>query len=239
MTCALAASPIAWVAIWNPAAAACRPAPDLRIGMELQPARVGLVRIGLLEPRAARAERAVGEELDPDHPQPVAVQPGGRMRHCAQQLGAAAVGHQPDAAAGPPRRRGGTRPSRRRTCSSTPTRGDADSRAGSPAPWPAPGRSAAVGAGMAWSISLRAVSTNRPFSIARRLPRAGVAAVTPAAFIAALLATTAWPSTRSSTTGRPGTTESRSAAVGKRLSGHSSWFQPQPDDPGVAGCAAA
>ena len=46
--------------------------------------------------------------------------------------------------------------------------------------------------------------------------------------IAALLATIACPSTRSSTTGRSLATESRSAAVGKRLSGQSSWFQPWP-----------
>ena len=55
----------------------------LGIGMELQSARVGLVGIGLLQPRAARAERAVGEELDADLAQPVVVQPGGRLRHGA------------------------------------------------------------------------------------------------------------------------------------------------------------
>jgi hypothetical protein len=43
-----------------------------------------------------------------------------------------------------------------------------------------------------------------------------LAAVTPASFIAMLFAQPAWPSTRSSQTGRPGTTASRSAAVGKR-----------------------
>ena len=48
---------------------------NLGVGMELQPARVRLVGVGLLQPRAARAERAVGEELDADRAQPIAVEP--------------------------------------------------------------------------------------------------------------------------------------------------------------------
>ena len=53
----------------------------LGVRMELQAARVRLVRIRLLQPRAARAERAVGEQLDSDRAQTVAVQPVGRLGH--------------------------------------------------------------------------------------------------------------------------------------------------------------
>ena len=95
---------------------------------------------------------------------------------------------------------------------------------------------AASGAGTLALTSSIAASTNKPFSI---VPPEGalVCAVIPAALSAALLATAAWPSTRSSHTGRSPTTASRSAAVGKRLSAHNSWFQPRPDtqpDPGLA-----
>ena len=65
------------------------------------------------------------------------------------------------------------------------------------------------------------------------LPPSGawVAAVIPASCIAALLPTPAWPSTRSSTTGRSLTTASRSAAVGKRLVGPQFLVPAEADDP--------
>ena len=81
-----------------------------------------------------------------------------------------------------------------------------------------------VGGGTFELTSSLAASTNKPVGLplASRsiLPPTGslVAAVMPAAFSAALLTTTAWPSTRSSTTGRSDTAASRSAAVGKRFS---------------------
>ena len=70
----------------------------LCILQELQPARVRLVGVGLLQPGAARAERAVGVELDPAHPQPVAEQPRRRtVRHdCTHVLHAVGVAHDPD-----------------------------------------------------------------------------------------------------------------------------------------------
>ena len=235
ITCALAASPMAWVAIWKPRdAARVGEREHLGIRMELQPARVRLVGIGLLQPRAARAERAVGEQLDPDHAQPVAVQPRRRVR-ARPPAGSmpVSIDHQPDLSrpASPARRIASQ--------SAVEVLIDADarsrrSRAGCPAPWPAPAsisrrrrrRDGLVSIRLPRVVDEQAVRRSR-----RRPPAAWVAAVTPAAFIAALLATTAWPSTRSSTTGRSLTTASRSAAVGKRLSGHSSWFQPKPDDP--------
>ena len=65
------------------------------IGMELQAAGLGLVGIRLFQPRAARAERAVGVEFDADHPQPVAVHPLRRLRLGVQQLKLVGVDHQP------------------------------------------------------------------------------------------------------------------------------------------------
>jgi hypothetical protein len=77
------------------------------------------------------------------------------------------------------------------------------------------------GAGTAFSTSCEAASMKTPlgsrpiFSIFPPLGDCD-AAVTPASFIAALFAQPAWPSTRSSQTGRSATTLSMSAAVGKR-----------------------
>ena len=73
MTCALAASPMAWMASWNRhGGSRVGLLEQLGVGQELQAARVRLVGIGPLQPGAARAERAVGVELDPAQAQPVA-----------------------------------------------------------------------------------------------------------------------------------------------------------------------
>ena len=72
---------MAWIASWiaHSTAAVIGLLEHLRVGQELQAARVGLVVIGRLEPGAARSERAVGVELDPDQVQPVAVKPVARL----------------------------------------------------------------------------------------------------------------------------------------------------------------
>ncbi len=69
-----------------------------------------------------------------------------------------------------------------------------------------------------------------PFASRMILPPAGsgVDFVMPASASVRLLAQPAWPSTRSSQTGRSDTTASSSAAVGKRPSFQFSWFQPRP-----------
>ena len=46
---------------------------NLRVRMKLQSARVRLVGIGLLEPRPARTERAIGKQFDPNRPETIAV----------------------------------------------------------------------------------------------------------------------------------------------------------------------
>ena len=55
---------------------------------------------------------------------------------------------------------------------------------------------------------------------------------------AAELAQPAWPSTRSSQTGRVGKAASRSAAVGKDFSGQSFWSQPRPSSHASSGSSA-
>ena len=57
--------------------------------------------------------------------------------------------------------------------------------------------------------------------------------------MAAVFAQPAWPSTRSSQTGRVGKAASRSAAVGKSCSGQSFWSQPRPSSHAPAGRSAA
>ena len=69
---------------------------QLGVGVPRVPARVRLVGIRLLEPRAARTERSVGEEFGADSAQPVAVEPAGRVGHASQRFGAEKVGHEAD-----------------------------------------------------------------------------------------------------------------------------------------------
>ena len=65
---------------------------------KLRPRVAGAVPVGLLQPGAARAERSVGVELDPDQPEPVAVEPGRRpgAGDGERALDARAVGDDPD-----------------------------------------------------------------------------------------------------------------------------------------------
>ena len=83
------------------------------------------------------------------------------------------------------------------------------------------------------SADLDAVVSDRPVWLERVDGHASVGNS------AALLPTEAWPSTRSSHTGRSATTASRSALVGNRLPGQFSWFQPRPMIQPVPGLAAA
>jgi hypothetical protein len=62
-------------------------------------ARIGLVGVGLLEPRAARPERAVGIEFDPHHLEAVAVKPAGWLRDFLKRAEAIGIDHQSDAQA--------------------------------------------------------------------------------------------------------------------------------------------
>ena len=112
-------------------------AQHLGIRMELQPARFRLVGIRLLQPRAARAERAIGEQFDPDRAQMIAVQPAGRLGHRRDRFRARANSSSAGRSGARPRPRGGTRSSRRPWCSSRRRR-SRHSRAGSPATWRAP-----------------------------------------------------------------------------------------------------
>ena len=94
-------------------------------------------------------------------------------------------------------------------------------------------RSKGLGAGTNLPIKFDAASTNMPlgFPAASSMrPPAGDfdAAFIPAISRARLFAQPAWPSTRSSQTGRSLTAASRSCAVGNRPSPHFSWFQPRP-----------
>jgi hypothetical protein len=80
----------------------------------------------------------------------------------------------------------------------------------------------------------------RPPAISIRPPAGtAVAAVTPASFIASVFATAAWPSTRSSQTGRSATARSMSAAVGNLPRPQLSWFQPAPTTHRGLGWSAA
>ncbi len=72
-----------------------------------------------------------------------------------------------------------------------------------------------------------------------RRPDPAWLSVMPASASARLLAQPAWPSTRSSHTGRSLTTASSSAAVGKRPSFQISWFQPRPRSQACPGLAPA
>ena len=69
---------------------------DLGVGMKLQAARIGLVRIRLLQPRASRSERSVGVKLHADHAQPVAVEPRRRVRNDLQRFQPVGIDHQPN-----------------------------------------------------------------------------------------------------------------------------------------------
>jgi hypothetical protein len=105
-------------------------------------------------------------------------------------------------------------------------------------------RNSGEGAGICLATSSSAASTKMPLGwplTCSIRPPVGdcVAALIPAARIAALFAQPAWPSTRPSQTGRSATAASRSAAVGKRPSFHFSWFHPRPTIQGRFGLAAA
>ena len=159
---------------------------------------------------------------------------GRSVRWLSQRLRPVRIAHQPDFKPCPLRRRGASPPNRIDVSAHVRSRRHADRqqcllRLGE--------RCVALGVrrdGTTLPTSsrrrideqARRVAVGIPFDLAAdRVLRGDVI---PAAFIAALLTTIAWPSTRSSTTGRSATTASRSAAVGKRLSAHSSWFQPSP-----------
>ena len=147
----------------------------LGIRVKLVAGRVRLVGIGPLQPRAARAQRAVGEELGPDGAQAVAVHPAGGLRDCLEGVHARRqeiveqIDHQPDLHA-------------TRVSSAAEGVPVVDGRAHRPAPvTPKPSRMscalanassrcASLGAGTALSISSRAMSTKSPLMM---LPPAG------------------------------------------------------------------
>ena len=195
---------MAWVATWKPAAArGVGEREHLGIGMELQPARVGLVGIRLLQPGAARAERAVGEQLD------ARPRAAGRRTATASGWGTAAI----DSVPGEIDSSGGRSAALLRPPGETTAQSAIEVLIDPTPVTPKPSRmscdlsSACVDLGLAaaWGSPCRSVRARRRRTGRRgsRRPAGGlVAAVTPAAFIAAVLATTAWPSTRSSTTGR-------------------------------------
>ena len=60
---------------------------QFRVGQEAQAARVGLVRIWLLQIGAARSESAVRVELHTAKPQPVTEQPVGRTIRAIEAIG--------------------------------------------------------------------------------------------------------------------------------------------------------
>ena len=210
------------------------------IAKELQAASFRMVGIGLLQPGTARSQGTVGVKFDPAHPQAICVHPVGRSRpsNRLERRQGACIGHDADAEAA---RLAGAihRFPAARVGAHVGHGGQAEaehdllrflercvgfrrSRCGNPS----------------GSIRFIALSTNRPFSI--RPPAGdGVDAVTPASFIAALLATRAWPSTRVEEDRPVATTASRSAALGKFFAGHNSCFQPRPTIQRACGLAAA
>ena len=199
---------------------------NLGVRVELQAPRIRHVSIGLLEPCATRAKRAVSEQFDPDSAQMIPIEP--RRRPAERQLvGDQQVSHEPNVQRSPFAGAAKRLPVR-------------DGRAHRADAGDSVAQQDILGLGernihlllrrcrLGPIDQLDAHCRRRGRSRSVRPMAPAFAAVTPAAFIAALFATTAWPSTRSRTTGRSGTIKSRSAAVGNLFSGHNSWFQPKP-----------